>query len=422
MKQLKDVIIILLVCVFYLLPQKSTAQNMSSPYSIYGIGDMDDKPYNRASGMGNTGLAIKSSNYIIANNPASLTGLDRSFFNMDIAISGKFVNFSGTPINTYNSSTSDFASIKRFSMATKINSFWASSIGFKTFSNVSYNFNGTKQVEGSPEVYTAIYDGDGGINDFYWSNAFEITKKLSAGIKSSILTGSINKTETVFDDNVNSVIESKERNYYSKLRFEFGLLYSTILSKKWNISLATKLANKTGIGYERTVTVLENSAPVISDKFIKRDKFNLPNTIAFGIALKNKRGTTLAADYSFENWKALNTKQPGYSFVNKNRVSVGAEFSKTKETYWNKRFEKKYYQFGFFAGNSYLNIRNNDINELGVTAGMGGFISNNLCYTLAAEVGKRGTIQSNLIKENYFQLSLTFSFHTFINSRGYKYN
>jgi hypothetical protein len=422
MKQLKCTIIIILACVFYLLPKKSTAQNMSSPYSIYGIGELDDKPYNRTSGMGNTGLAIKSSNYIIANNPASLAGLERSFFNMDIAISGKFVNFSGTPITTYNKSTRDLFSVKRFSLAAKINSFWASSIGFKNFSNVSYNFHGTKQVEGSPELYTAIYDGDGGINDFYWSNAFAVTKKLSVGIKSSILTGSIDKTETVFDDNVNSVIESKERDYYSKLRFEFGLLYSTALSKQWNISLATKLANKTGIGYERTVTVLENDVPVISDKLIKRGKFNLPNTIAFGIALKNKSGTTLAADYSFENWSNLNVKQPGYSFVNKNRVSVGAEFSKTKETYWNKKFEKRYYQFGAFAGNSYLNIRNNDINELGFTAGMGGFVSNSLSYTLAAEIGKRGTILSNLIKENYFQLSLTFSFRTFINSKGYKYN
>jgi len=56
------------------------SQNMNSPYSIYGIGDMDFRPYNRTSGMGGTGMAIRSSYYLVDNNPAAIAGLTRSFF------------------------------------------------------------------------------------------------------------------------------------------------------------------------------------------------------------------------------------------------------------------------------------------------------------------------------------------------------
>jgi hypothetical protein len=49
-------------------------------------------------------------------------------------------------------------------------------------------------------------------------------------------------------------------------------------------------------------------------------------------------------------------------------------------------------------------------------------LNNGLLYTIGAEVGKRGTEQANLIKENYFQLSLTLSFRDFLFSKGRKYD
>ena len=55
---------------FVLTP--SFSQNMNSPYSIYGIGDIDNRMYNKTSGMGGTGLALRSGNYFIDNNPAAL--------------------------------------------------------------------------------------------------------------------------------------------------------------------------------------------------------------------------------------------------------------------------------------------------------------------------------------------------------------
>jgi hypothetical protein len=58
---------------------QSFSQNMNSPYSIYGIGDIDHRMYNRTNGMGSTGLATRSSNTIINNNPAAISGLPQSF-------------------------------------------------------------------------------------------------------------------------------------------------------------------------------------------------------------------------------------------------------------------------------------------------------------------------------------------------------
>ena len=65
------------------------SQNTNSPYSIYGLGDIDYKMYNRTSGMASTGLALQSSAYLINNNPAGIAGLTRSFYIFNMAGAGK---------------------------------------------------------------------------------------------------------------------------------------------------------------------------------------------------------------------------------------------------------------------------------------------------------------------------------------------
>ena len=187
---------------------QAVAQNMNSPYSIYGVGDIDWKPYNRTSGMGGTGMAIRSSYYLVDNNPAAIAGLTRSFYTIDAAFTGKTVNYSGTSINADNSNNKDFW-IKRLALAVKINKVWGSSIGFGQFSNVNYVLSGSKPVNGTTSSYYTYYEGDGGLNEYYWTNAFQLGKRLSIGVKSSIISGSINQTETVADASLSAPLSTQ---------------------------------------------------------------------------------------------------------------------------------------------------------------------------------------------------------------------
>ena len=83
---------------------------------------------------------------------------------------------------------------------------------------------------------------------------------------------------------------------------------------------------------------------------------------------------------------------------------------------------KRFFQVGGFYNSSYLQVRNQPVKEFGVTAGMGGIIGNGLLYTLALEAGRRGTTQQKLIKENYVQLTFSFSYRDFLASKGRKYD
>lgn len=411
----------LLCCSLAFTAIPSMAQNMNSPYSIYGIGDIDFRSYNRTSGMGGAGLALSSSYYMIDNNPASIAGLSRSFLSIDAAFAGKMVKYSGTPINADNSDNKDFW-MKRLSLGVKINNWWASGIGFGQFSNVNYVLSGTKPVNGSTGSYYAYYEGDGGLNEYYWNNAFRLGKRLSIGVKASLIAGSISQTETVSDASLASSVSTKIQDYMNKGRFQFGAIYTQPISRNWDLSLGGKYIPTVNMRSDRSLTVTDASTTILDDDFIKTDRFSLPETFGGGIALKKRNKITYALDYTYEDWSSLKIKENGWQLISSSRVNGGVEFSR-RATTWNKLpVEKGFFQLGGFFNNSYLQVRNEPIREFGITAGMGGFLSTNLAYTLSLEAGSRGTKTQNLIKENFIQATFTFSYRDFLQSKGRKYD
>jgi hypothetical protein len=398
------------------------AQNMNSPYSIYGIGDIDHKTYNRSSGMGGTSLALRSSNYILNTNPASLTGLERSFLVVNLSATGRSSTYKGDPIDATNSKNQDFW-IKGLSLATKINKIWASNIGFSQFSNVNYKFTGSQFVEGSTNVYATAYEGDGGINEYYWANSISIGKHLAVGVKASWLSGSVNQTESIYNPILQTTISTKQQDYFTNSRFQYGALYKTSLGKKknWQLSLGGKYIPKVRLSSDRSLTVTQDEVDIVKDQYVKKDRFWLPTTYAGGIALMHNNKTTFAIDYTYEDWASLNMKGVGWQFVNSQKLSAGVEFSKQVQFY-NRPTEKKFFQLGGYISNSYLQVRNNNIKEFGATAGMGGWLGKGLLYSLSAEYGVRGVTNANLIKENYFQFTLTLSYWDFLFSKGRRYD
>lgn len=400
----------------------SHSQNMNNPYSVYGIGDIDHKVYNRTSGMAGTGLAIKSSpfGYLVDNNPAALTGLPRSYYMAHVSVTGRASTFSGDPINGSNSKNKDMW-IKRFALAVKINKFWAASAGFGQFSNINYKFSGTRFIEGTTTEYNTSYQGEGGLNDFHFTNAFSVGKHLSLGIKSSIIAGSINQSETLVDEGLQSVITTTQQDYIGDFRLQAGAIYETALSKRWDISIGGRYSPKTSFGAERTLMVIDNGETVSEDTYMKSDRFYLPTTIAAGIALKHNKKTTYALDYTYEDWSSLKVKERSWQLISSSKISAGVEFSKFKAI-GDQMVEYKFFQLGGFFHNSYLQVRNQPIREYGFTAGMGGVLGRGLMYSLSAEAGIRGTTKVGLIRETYVGLTLNLSYTDLLLSKGRKYN
>jgi len=411
----------LLTCTLLLVSAALDAQDYNAPYSIYGVGDLEQRFYDRSIGMANASVSLLSSpHYQFLKNPASLSGLERSNVYVNMALTGKIVSYTGTPIDEANRTSRDL-SIKSFSVATKLNNFWASSVGFMPLSYAGYHYAATKNVEGSDANYLGDYEGNGGLYNVYWNNAFSIGKHFSVGVRSSFIFGSLNHTETLSGEVLAADIITRTREYYNNFRFEFGSVYAANLNKDWKFSVGGKLTTKTKLNAERTVSITQGTTAVKEDEIITGTPFYLPVSYDAGISFTHKNRLTMAVDYNYQSWTDLRQRGYGYTLIDSRRLSAGIQFSNQVER-WGRRYEKNYIQAGFFTNNSYLRVHNTPIHEIGGSIGYGGYLSGSLFYGLSLEAGRRGTITNGLIKENYVQATLTLSLREFIFSKGQKYD
>jgi hypothetical protein len=415
---MKRSILVFGVMILVFISSKSEAQNVSSPYSIIGIGDIESSYFNRTSGMANTGIAYRNDRYILINNPASLSDLQNQLFMIEASARGKFVTYSGQSL-TSNLTDKDF-SVERLSIGMRITKWWGSSMGLLPFSSSNYAFSGTKDLQGSNSSLPVQYDGTGGLNRYYFANGFRITKNLSVGVTTSYIAGSLTQQDSLISSDLSTALFTTKNIYIRNLYLEYGLQYHIPLSKKWEVSIGATYANKTNLQAQYTALVKDEKGDTLSNRTLNNTFFTLPNSTGIGIAVIKDKTLTFLADYRFQNWSSLNINGANYALVNSNRYSVGVEYSKQKE-YLHNAYEIFNLQAGIFYNNSYLKVYNQQINDKGFTLGAGvNSKRSTLSYNFSFEYGIRGT--KSLVREQYTGFTIGLSYKDFWYTRGKKYN
>jgi hypothetical protein len=399
------------------------AQNNTSPYSIIGIGDLEKSSFDRTTGMGYAGIALSSNRYLYQSNPASYSSLDQHFFYFETSMRFKAVSYSGSPINSTGNDQSTDLQVKKIALALKIKPRWAVSFGLLPFSTVNYSFYGQKSIQGTNVTTDAYYQGSGSTNLAYIANSFTISKNLSVGLQTSYLFGQIDETESLSSQYTDSAVVTDKNLFVGNPYVKLGFQYKAQLNNKWKIALGGTASTKTKLRANYSLVAKSGNTVLVDNQYFQSNYFTLPVTYTSGIAATFKDKYTFAVDYNYQGWQDLHYNGIGYNLVNSQRISVGGEYSK-KFSYLNQLYEKYYLQAGLFYNNSYLRISGQQLQDYGLTLGIGGELSgtqfSGFGMQAALEVGQRGTTANSLIKESYTQFNVTLSYRDFWFSRKLK--
>ncbi len=410
----------LFLCWICCLSLVSRAQNNNSPYSIIGIGDIEKSAFDRTSGMGHAGIALSSNRFFYQSNPASFSAIEPHFFYFEMATRFKSQSYSGVPVTDPTQSQSSDVQVKKMAIAIKPRPRWALSIGLMPYSTVNYSFSARKSIIGSSITADGYYEGSGSTNQFYITNSFQLTKKLSFGVQATYLFGQLKETETLSQGVTDSTLLTTRNIYLGSPFVKLGLQYKTKINSDWSMAMGLTASNKVNFTADYTLQVQNGYTIVKNTEFYKDNYFGVPASVTAGLAVIYKNAYTLAADVNRQNWSNLNYKGINYSLVNSQRISVGAEYSK-KQTYLDQQFEKYFLQTGFFYNDSYLKINGKQLTDYGATFGAGMLLRRSgLGLQGAIEIGKMGTTENGLIKEKYTQFSITLSYRDFWVSRKMK--
>jgi hypothetical protein len=151
---------------------------------------------------------------------------------------------------------------------------------------------------------------------------------------------------------------------------------------------------------EKSIVVRDTSAGTVG-------RIAVPFSYGVGLGFQAGDRWSLAADFGAQPWAGadFNGSTP-YGIRNSFRFGIGAERAGSTELTAH-TFERYSYRFGFAYDATYYDVNGQQINEWGVTGGVGIPLAGESRLNLAAVYGRRGTTAGSLVKDKIFRLTVS---------------
>jgi len=403
------------------------AQHAASPYSLFGIGKLSGYGLAYHNNMG--GLGISSGKPWILNNinPAMLPLNNFSTFDAGLYVENRSLTTSELSETNLNGGLGYLT----FGIPILANK-WTMSFGLMPYSNVSYNIIALGNVINREEADVGYqYKGEGGINQVYMSNGWQIIPKfLYVGARAGYAFGSItdetlvNLSEVVYADEEDSIGVSKEfrsSNYYRSSRysdflFEGGLYMTKRIGKSLDVNLGFvyELAANINTKRDERVEVIDgtNPTPPTDDILLATEGITyLPQKFGYGLTISKEFKWSFGIDYKTRDWSKFKSDFGGEQPLTKSyEIIAGGEFTPDffSATSYLKRVT---YQFGFNYEQTPIKINNINIDDFGINFGVSLPFGTASILNVGFKYGQLGTTQNGLIREDYFKLNLGMTFN-----------
>ncbi len=403
------IVIGLLLFPFTILAQFNN--NTSSPYSRYGLGELHSYSFGRSTAMGGASIASRYETQINLANPASYTAIDSLGFMFEFGIDGKTSKFKNDIGSAYHSDIN----FQYFAMSFQFSNSFGASLGLVPFTDVGYNVRVEENVENTGDVITTYY-GAGTISNAYFGLAFEPWKFVSLGANLNYYFGMLNRNaEVVFmggNDFYNiQQLKSLRVNDFS---LDFGTQVTIPLSKNNQLILGAIFERNPKYKAKYSDITQKNiSSGSSTDQDTLYYAEEQDGTIEFpymyggGVSFVTKNKLEINADFYHQDWgeaKFLGEKSKFLTDLNK--FAIGAEWIPDRFSIRN-YYKRIAYRVGFNHEQSYLVFNNQQINQFGISFGVGlPVYRSKSTVNIAAEFGRKGTTENNLVLENYARINL----------------
>lgn len=379
----------------------------TSPYSFYGVGVQQFRGTVENKSMGGI-QTYSDSLHLNLLNPASLGKLRYTTFT---------VGGNHNQVNAEDTTTKEGSSKSTFdylAIGFPISKKGGVSIGLMPYTAVGY------KLDDSTDEVLNRFTGRGGLNRAFLSTGYTLAKGLTVGASAYYYFGNIQNEAIRSQEEAELGTRESNRSDFSGLAFELGAQYETMISDKLELRSSIKYVPSATIGTENereVSTVLFNSLGLLQDVDtevinVPDTDFDLPSSVTVGLGIGEKNKWFFGGEYTSQQTSSFSNRTftpDNVSFEDATQMRVGGFYTpkyNSISSYW----ERMTYRAGFRYEETGLVVSNEDINEFGISFGVGlptGRRISNL--NLQFEVGQRGTTNANLIQENFFNVGVSLS-------------
>lgn len=393
--------------------------NTSSPFSRFGLGELNPYSYGRSSAMGGASLGSRHAVQINSANPASYSAIDSLSFIFDFGIDGTFSNYKS---NSGSRNTNDI-NFRYFSLTWPITKWLGAGMGLQPFSDMGYEVAFSDSIPGIGNTHQSYY-GEGSSSKAFFGASVTPIKGLSVGANLNYIFGRLSK---------NSKYEFEDPTFFNRTKTEntrlrdftltYGLQYDLKLKKNHYLGIGVIFEKQSDFAVlyqalEYKTIVIGSS--VLSDELDSTFKseskqiMKMPSTIGVGLSYNQLNKLEVNADYYHAAWsKSSFPGKVDELTSDLNRVSAGVEYIPDAFSI-RSYFKRVRYRIGIHQESSYLKINDHQIKETGISMGAGFPLpKSKSTANFAIEFGRKGTTSDNLVQNNYTRFSLYLNFYDY---------
>ncbi len=398
--------------------QTTDALGTYTPYSLFGIGDIEKQgtAFNR--GMGGIGVGVRDNRFINYANPASITERDTLSFMLDFGLNQKnFYNTDGDVESGYNT-----ANMQNIIFTAPLYKKSALIVGVTPYSSVGYKF---RSVETDKELVSKYGNieyqkyGTGNINQLFVGAAMNITKNFSLGAEFIYYFGALNRYSNVlfssdastrdintgWDYDINAVSGRIGAQYFG------NIAENTVLT----IGATYRMESNLSGDYTRyACTTSSSQIDTVSFSSTPDYKVQIPTEFSAGFSIKKRDKWLVGFDYVRQDWQdSFFGETPGVDFKPSAASSFRAGFEYIPNRYDIRYYLKRVtYRIGAYYDQTYVNLNGRQVNAAGFTLGMSMPIFRWYnALTWSVDLGQRGSLKDDMVKENYVQVNINFNLH-----------
>jgi uncharacterized protein (UPF0333 family) len=413
----------------------------NSPYTRYGLGQLNNNTIVGYRGMGNTGIANVDKYHINLVNPAAYGILGTAAF--EIGANAKFYTLSESEKG--NSATQrggglDYIALG-FPLKNPLNEIYESKkkkthfgMGFSLarHSTTNYNIAGRDSISNVGR-FNRKYSGNGGTYKFTWGNAMNY-KNFSFGADLSYIFGGIETNRDIefldLASSFNTYVNRK--THLSGLSINTGMIYLVKLnekdvkennapSKQFIFGLTFNPGSKfktykDEYSYNRQQLGATNNEANDTISFVTdlEGKGRFGNQLGFGVTYQSGESTIITAEIKTNKWSSYFNDALGDKENDLNdayTLALGGYHRpnyKSYTSFWKRAF----FKYGAYYAKDPRVVLNKDVNTYGFTFGLGlpyvfqRKISHN---DINFDIGKTGS--GTAIEETYFKVNFGFTFN-----------
>jgi len=404
----------ILVSACLLLSVLAFAQESSySPYSYYGVGDLRFKGTTENRSMG--GLTIfPDSIHLNIQNPASFSALKLVTFSVGGTTSGIKLN-TETQSESAKRTTLDY-----FAVGLPIGKKAGVVFGLMPYSSVGFNIRAEGDFQngdspGDGETTQKTFVGDGGVSRVFLGAGYQISKNWRIGATGQYNFGKISTTSVQLVSEVQSGTQEVNNSEIRGFSADLGLMYEGKLNKKLKVFSGITYTPEASLHSNNFRSIaIAGTTDIDTIKSVVNTRLKLPSKLTFGLGIGEPLKWQAGAEISFRKTKDQTNRFEDITvatYENSIKYSVGGYFIPNYNSF-SSYISRITYRAGARYENTGLILNTQSIYDTGVTAGvglpLGGTFSN---INVGLEYGKRGTVSHGLVAENYFNVSIGFSFN-----------